>query len=199
MVCNRSKGVVKSDKNSMTSEAHLIKDCLQGNRKAQNDLYSKYKVKLFGLCLRYARSREEAEDFLLEGFQKIFRDLHQFKFKSSLEAWMRRVVVNTALQHLRKKNRLSFQDFTIEEIDRVSNFEPDILDEMNANDIIACIQKLPIGYQTIFNLFAIEGYSHREISEQLGITESTSRSQYTRAKKALQKILIESNIVEIKI
>lgn len=173
----------------------LIQSCLKGNRKAQNELYDKYKIKMFGLCMRYAKNRAEAEDFLLEGFQKVFRDLKDFNLSNSLEGWIRRIMVNTALMHLRKKSL--FDTFPInEEITAaVPNIENDFLQEMNVNEIIHAIQQLPIGYQTVFNLFALEGFSHKEIAIQLDISESTSRSQYTRAKKSLQKILINKQII----
>lgn len=174
-------------------EYQKIQACTKGDVKAQNELYDLYKVKMFGVCMRYAKDRAEAEDFLLEGFHKVFKDLKQFKKGNSLEGWIRRIMMNTALMHIRKKRIFEIsinEEITISE----ARLENDFIQQMNVNEIIHAIQQLPIGYQTIFNLFAIEGFSHQEIAEKLDISASTSRSQYTRAKKSLQKILTGKNM-----
>ncbi len=168
---------------------HWIRLCLKGDRNAQAQIYDEYKTPLLEVCMRYAKSREEAEDFLLEGFFKIFRDLHQFNTGNSFEGWCRRIMVNTALMHIRKKHpfeTLSLNEAVLQPAHEIDN---DFISQLNVNEIIHSIQQLPIGYQTVFNLFAIEGYSHKEIALQLGISESTSRSQYTRAKRHLQQSL----------
>ena len=176
-------------------ENKLIQSCLQGNRKAQKRLYDDYKIKMFNLCMRYAKSREEAEDFLLEGFHKVFRDLKDFKVENSFDAWLRKIMINTALMNLRKKKFFATFPINEEITESAPISENDFLLQMNANEIIYAIQQLPIGYQTIFNLFAIEGFSHKEIALQLNIAESTSRSQYNRAKKSLQKSLSQKQAI----
>lgn len=172
----------------------MVLDCLAGQSNAQQELYNRYKSKMFGICLRYARNKEEAEDILLDGFMKVFRDLRQFQFKGSLEGWIRKVMVNTALMLLRKKQSFKFQHIDNELIIDRLEVEPSVLQQMRVEAIIHLIQQLPMGYQTIFNLYAIEGFSHKEIGEQLGIKESTSRSQYTRARRMLQELMLEEKV-----
>lgn len=179
----------------MKNEQQLVRECLANQRGAQQELYEKYKAKMFGICLRYMRTREEAEDVLLDGFMKVFRDLGQFKSKGSLEGWIRKVVVNTALMHLRKKVRFNFQNIDNEVVIETMEVEPAVLQNIRTEAIIAMIQELPSGYQTIFNLYAIEGFSHQEIGEKLSIKESTSRSQYTRARRLLQALLLKERVV----
>lgn len=166
-------------------EEHLlIRRCLQGNLRAQKALYERYQSRLFGLCLRYADSEDEALDFLQEGFIKIFNDLPNFRAEGPLEAWMCRIVVNTAISKLRRKNWKKEPDFDWEQL---STEEPDPLpDGLDAEQLVHLIQQLPTGFRTVFNLYAIEGYSHQEIGNILNIAESTSRSQYQRARKILQ-------------
>ena len=177
----------------------MIQACLQGDERAQQHFYDQYKVKMYGLCLRFAASQTEAEDMLMEGFYKVFRDLGQFRGQCPLEAWVRRVMVNAALMHLRKKHRQLTMAIALEEVPDDLMAQNDLLDSLDAHAVISLIQQLPPGFRAVFNLFAIEGYSHREISEQLGVSESTSRSQYTRAKKAMQKLVIEQGIVNAKL
>ena len=174
-------------------EKALIQACLQNDEQAQTALYEQYKGQMYVVCLRYARSVAEAEDFLVEGFFKVFRDLHQYNYQSPLAAWIKRVVINTALMTLRKKQPILQRDFEITQNELIQ--APEIWEQLDAEVILKAIQTLPDGYQTIFNLYAIEGYSHKEIGELLGITASTSRSQYTRAKKALQELLLEMGVV----
>ena len=177
------------------TEKKLIQACIANQRTAQREFYEKFKSKMFGICLRYARNREEAEDILLDGFFRIFRDLPQFKFQGSLEGWMRKVMVNTALMQLRKKQLLVFQPIDQESLINDIGIEPIALQNIQAQAILKLIQQLPIGYQTIFNLYGIEGFSHKEIAEKLEISESTSRSQYTRARRLLQQLLQENEVV----
>jgi RNA polymerase sigma-70 factor (ECF subfamily) len=175
-----------------TSDSKLIKGCEKGNRKAQNQLYQKYKATLFGICLRYANSREEAEDMLQEGFIKIFSDLYQYKPTGPLGGWMRRVVINVALQHIRKNKK--FRIFE-NHAQIVAAYDPDleIFKSNREEAILKIVQQLPDGYRIIFNLYVIEEFSHREIAEKLGISVSTSKSQYSRARAALRAML-EKNI-----
>lgn len=171
----------------------LINACLRGDRLAQKALYDHFKGKMFAICLRYASNRSEAEDMLLEGFFKVFRDLKQFKPGNSLEGWIRQVVIRTALMQLRKNKRwVGFQPES-EDLHQ----EPEahhFSEEMEADYILSTIWQLPAGYRAVFNLYAIEGYSHREIAEQLDISESTSKSQYMRAKAALRKLLKDQKV-----
>lgn len=167
-------------------EEHLlIRRCIKGHPPAQKQLYERYQSRLFGLCLRYARSEAEALDFLQEGFIKIFRDLKHFRGDGPLEAWMCRVVANTAISKLRRKSWIKEEAFNW---DTVPAEEPQVDPEgLNAEQLIGLIRQLPDGFRTVFNLYAIEGYTHKEIAKILDIAESTSRSQYQRARKLLQK------------
>ncbi|MEL6717629.1 MAG: RNA polymerase sigma factor [Bacteroidota bacterium] len=171
------------------TEWQLIRACIKGDRKAQHQLYNQYKVYLFGVCTRYAKSRVEAEDILQEGFYKILKDLKQWSGEGELRAWMRRVVVNTALMHIRKYRKMGFSD-----IENIALDHPKLLDlSFSQNDradaVIRMIQSLPDPYQTVFNLRAIEGYSFKEIAEKLGHNEATLRSHYLRARTKLQGVL----------
>lgn len=141
------------------------------------------------MCLRYAKSREEAEDILQEGFYKILQNLKQYKGNGPLQAWMRKVMVNTALMHLRKHGKTVFTEFDEHIFNHVNLTDNTLLDIDRANAIIHLIQQLPSAHQTVFNLRAIEGYSFREISDQLDINEATLRSQYLRARTHLQQLL----------
>jgi len=164
-----------------------IKQCISGDRKIQKELYDMYKNTLFVLCQRYFSDRDDAQDALQEGFIKIFRDLHQFdETKGQLIHWMKKVMVNTCLEKIRK-SKVSM--YSID--DNISNmgYESDILSDLRLHDILKWIQKLPFGYRTVFNLYAIEGYSHADIASQLGITESTSKTQYMKAKNMLKGFL----------
>ncbi len=167
----------------------IIKGCIKGDRQAQYTLYNGYKIYLFGVCMRYARHRQEAQDMLQEGFILIFRDMKSFSGKSNIKTWMNRVMVNSCLMHIRKFRKIEFSDI---ENDRLENihFTKDVFQEMDrANAIIHLIQQLPVAHQTVFNLRAMEGYSFKEISQQLDINEATLRSHYARARKQLQKFL----------
>lgn len=145
------------------------------------------------MCLRYAKDRPEAEDMLQDGFIKIFADIHQYKGSGALGGWMRKVMVNTALQHLRKQKRRG-NPLEITEIADSYQAEETILSDLGARALTSLIQKLPPGYRAVFNLYVIEGYSHREIAEQLAVTESTTKSQLSKAKAMLRRLL-EKNLV----
>jgi RNA polymerase sigma-70 factor (ECF subfamily) len=176
------------------SEIELVKACLKGDLRAQKQLYVVYAPKVKGICLRYAASTEEAEDMLQEAFIRIFSKLNQFKNDGPLGAWIRRVVVNTAAEIYRRDKKL--RNHT--DIDKYSAFISDtenILSDLSAGDIAKKIRQLPDGYRVVFNMFAVEGYSHREIADTLGVTENTSKSQYCRARNAL-KVMIENEILE---
>ncbi len=178
----------------MTEES-LIKKCASGNSLAQKTFYEKFAGKMMGVCLRYAKDYEEAQDVMQDAFIKIFGKLPNYEKKGSLEGWVRRIVVNTALDSYRKNKKFQ-QNVAVDNVDYLLEDKSYIVEELNANDLLAIIKKLPEGYQMVFNLFAIEGYSHKEIAERLEVTESTSKSQYSRAKKMLREILLKKNIVE---
>ena len=162
----------------------LIRDCLKGKLKAQRELYELFAKNMLGICYRYTRSTRDAEDVLQEGFVKVFLNLDQYKQEGELGAWVRRIMVNTALNFL-KRNRKYQQEmyFAEEYMHPVADEDPAI--RLQAKELADLIRQLPHGYQVIFNLHAIEGYSHVEIGELLGISDGTSRSQYSRARNLL--------------
>jgi len=170
-------------------EQKLIKACIKRDRKAQHQLYNQYKVYLFGVCTRYAKSRVEAEDILQEGFYKILKDLKQWSGEGELRAWMRRVVVNTALMHIRKYRKMEFSDIEDIALDHPKLLDLSFSQQDRADAVIRMIQSLPDPYQTVFNLRAIEGYSFKEMAEKLGHNEATLRSHYLRARNKLQGVL----------
>ncbi|HMR92439.1 MAG TPA: RNA polymerase sigma factor [Chitinophagaceae bacterium] len=162
----------------------LVRDCLKGKRQAQQELYATYAEAMLGVCYRYTRSMHDAEDVLQEGFVKVFHHLDQYKQEGELGAWIRRIMVNTALNFLKRNKK--YQDgmfFTEEYMHPVSREETTA--SVEAKELAELIRQLPQGYQVIFNLHAVEGYSHVEIGEMLGIKDSTSRSQYARARTLL--------------
>jgi RNA polymerase sigma factor (sigma-70 family) len=169
-------------------EEELIKGCLAGKRAAQNRLFDKYAPKMLGVCFRYTQTTHEAEDVMQDGFVKVYNNLAGFRKESSLEAWIKRIMVNTALNHLKSTQRLRLEaDIAVAENDiDISVVQ---LHEIDTEVLMGCIQQLPSGYRVVLNMFAIEGFSHKEIADQLGITESTSRSQFARAKEYLKKKL----------
>ncbi len=162
----------------------ILKGCISGKRKAQEVLYNHFSEEMFGVCLYYSKDYTEAEDTLHEGFMKVFQKIDQFKHKGSLAGWIRRVMINTALEKFRKHNQLYAigDDFKFEEdIDR-----DNVISDLSAQDLIKLIRELTPKYRMVFNLYAIEGYSHKEISEMLGISEGTSKSNLARARYTLQ-------------
>jgi len=172
----------------MRDEVSLIKACIKQNRAAQKKLYELFAPKMLGVCYRYASSREEAEDMLQEGFIRAFQKLDTFRFQGSFEGWLRRIIVNTAINILRKYQNLKYE-CEIEEAGYIPAASSDAVASMYTREVIEMVRELPNGYRTVLNLYAIEGYSHKEIADMLGINESSSRSQYTRAKALLAKRL----------
>ena len=168
----------------MQTEADLIKGCTKGNRADQKALYERYCRKMIVICQRYAKTTLEAEDILQEGFIKVFANIKNFRFESSLETWITRIMINTALNHQRQKLYLH----PMIEVEKVNLTEGEeiSLSGFHWDDLIKLVQSLPDGCRVIFNLFAIEGYGHKEIAEMLGISEGTSKSQYNRAKSLLK-------------
>jgi RNA polymerase sigma factor (sigma-70 family) len=171
-------------------DVELIEGCKRQNRDAQKRLYDQYASKWYALCCRYIKDKMEAEDVLIVAFTKILDRIDQYKGEGNFEGWMRKVVVNEALSYLRK-NKNMYLETDIEAAD----YEPDygnLEKNLEAEDLLKMIDQLPTGYRIVFNLYAIEGYSHQEIGDQLGISENTSKSQLSRARASLQKSLQEA-------
>ena len=168
----------------MSEEELLIAGCKRNEMWARKNLYERYAPTMMGICVRYTSDRETARDVLQEGFIKLFAKVGTYSGTGSFEGWMRRVFVTTALEYL-QKNRLNrfFEEYD----DTIEDTGNSALEKISADELLACIAKLPLGFRTVFNLYAIEGYSHSEIATILKIKESTSRSQFTRARQLLQK------------
>jgi RNA polymerase sigma factor (sigma-70 family) len=166
----------------------LVNDCVKGSQRAQKTLFEKFAPKMLAVCQRYAKNTEEAEDILQDGFVKVFMKLKDFKQEGSLEGWIRRIMVNTALDQIRKNGRF-LGDTDVDAVGYKLDSNDFIAENLMAEDLMKLIRSLPDGYRTVFNLFAIEGYSHAEIGEMLGVTESTSKSQYSRARAHLREQL----------
>ena len=168
-------------------ETELIERCRAGNGQAQRQLYERYAGRLFGLCCRYIKDRMEAEDVLVTGFTKILSKLDQYKGDGSFEGWMKRVIINEALSHLRRSRNMHLETDL-----EWAHAEPDyqrLHDVLEAEDLLQLVAELPHGYRMVFNLYAIEGYNHQEIGAMLGISENTSKSQLSRARAMLIKQL----------
>jgi RNA polymerase sigma-70 factor (ECF subfamily) len=174
----------------MLTEQELIEGCRKGERAAQRALYDRFCRKMTVLCLRYSKTTAEAEDILQEGFVKVFNAIKDFRQESKLETWITRIMVNTALNVQRKKLYL-YPMVDVQEIELPENEIS--VSGIHFKQLLEMIQGLPQGCQIVFNLFAIEGYSHKEIAEQLGISEGTSKSQFARAKSLLQQKLAKES------
>lgn len=171
----------------------LITDCKAGKREAQSRLYQLYAPTLFGVCLRYSRDRTEAEDSLHEGFVLIFNKIDQFAFKGSFEGWMKKIMVNLSLEKCRTRFKMqSVEDISIYDSQLA---DADVYADMNAAKLLELIQNLPPQYRLVFNMYAIDGYSHKEISQELGIAEGTSKSNLARARKILQDKVVEMGYI----
>ncbi len=171
------------------SEEDIVEGCRKQQPKAQRMLYERYSTKMLGVCRRYIRDNSEAELVMVGGFVKIFQKINQFKGEGCFEGWVRRIMVNEALIYIRK-NKNMFLEMDISKADDEPDYQK--LDEqLEADDLLKMVKKLPQGYRMVFNLYAIEGYSHKEIALQLGINVNTSKSQLSRARKLLQQMLKE--------
>jgi RNA polymerase sigma factor (sigma-70 family) len=172
----------------MLGEQELIDGCRKGDRSFQRALYDRFSRKMLVVCLRYSKSSAEAEDILQEAFVKVFQGIKDFRQESKLETWITRIMVNTALNAQRKKLYL----FPMVDVEDTNLTEEEVsVTGMNVQDLLEMIQSLPQGCQVVFNMFAIEGYSHKEIADILGISEGTSKSQYARARALLQNKLMK--------
>lgn len=173
----------------MYDDEELINGCCRGDRKFQRKLYEHFSKKMFVVCLRYTKERQEAEDILQDSFVKIFNNIKNFRRESSLNNWIKRIVINTALNHQRNKLYL-YPMVDVENLPLVDEKEL-IMSDYNFQDLLKIIQELPSGCQVIFNLHAIEGYQHKEIAAMLNIAEGTVKSQYSRAKSLMQNKICE--------
>lgn len=173
--------------NRSVDEQKIIAGCLSGEPWAQKKLYELQAPAMMSVCVRYVTDRETARDLLQDGFIKIFTKIESYSGSGSFAGWVRRIFVTTALEYLRQKDALK-QSTSIDEFSNYfENVDESVLDKISADDLLVCVSELPNGYRTVFNLYAIEGYSHAEIAEMLDINENTSRSQFMRARKILQK------------
>jgi RNA polymerase sigma factor (sigma-70 family) len=174
------------------SETEIIKGCLRGSAQSQRLLYERFAGKMYAVCLRYARSRDDAADMLQEGFVKVFTKLNQFQFQGSFEGWVRRIMINTALRTYQKQ-RFDYESSGFEVMPE-SSVDPDVISSLSEAELLALVAKLPDGYRMVFNLVAIEGFSHAEAAAMLDIQESTSRSQLTKARRWLCEQLEKINV-----
>lgn len=172
------------------TEEQIREGCMKNERRYQQILYNMFSAKMFGVCLRYANEYNSAQDLLQEGFIKVFKNIDKFRGEGSFEGWVRRIFVNTAIEHYRKQvNMYALHD---SEMKYYEFYEETALDVLKHADVLKMIQKLSDGYRTVFNLYVIEGYSHKEISDMMGISEGTSKSQLARARYLLQKMISEN-------
>ncbi len=178
----------------MSSDSDILKGCIKGRPGAQRELFEKYSPLMLGICARYAGSYDEAEDILQEGFIKIFRNISKFKGDGSLIAWMRRIMINTSITAYHKSLKYRYHN----DIDDIRETEINDVEwqdsDFTAEELQKVIQQMPDGYRMVFNLYAVEGYKHREIAEILDIDENTSKSQYSRARKWLQVRLTQLKV-----
>jgi RNA polymerase sigma factor (sigma-70 family) len=173
--------------NQIITDSDLLEGCLAGNRQMQEALYRRFSPLMYAVCLRYAGNAPEAEDILQEGFIKVFKKLDSFRREGSFEGWIRRIFVNTAIEHFRRKKYLV--PVTEKEEGSLEGNYLSALDGLAEKDILKLVQELSPGYRTVFNMYGVEGYSHKEIAALLGISEGTSKSQLSRAKSILQGLV----------
>jgi RNA polymerase sigma-70 factor, ECF subfamily len=184
----------------MFDEENILKGCREGKRIAQKQLYEKYVSSMLAICLRYSKSRDEAEDLIQEGFLKIFQNINSYRKHGSLEGWIKRIMINHALNHYKKNRRIPFaedvdainENEILSSDEEVENFTP-----VPAETLLAMIQSLPEGYRMVFNLYVFEEYSHKEIAEAMNFSENTSKTQLMKARRQLQgKFLEYTNMKE---
>lgn len=176
------------------NEELMVKGCRENLAAAQDAVYKRFSPVMLGVCYRYSKSKEDAEDMLQEGFIKVFNQMHQFKGEGSFEGWIRSIMVHTCINHIKKNKKFS-DNVSLAYASELKMTGVNIPSILAAKQVVECIRLLPLGYRTVLNLYAIEGFSHKEIGKILEIEESTSRSQYTRAKTMLEDILIRKRIL----
>jgi RNA polymerase sigma-70 factor (ECF subfamily) len=172
-----------------------LANCMNGCRKSQKDLYDCFSSKMFAICLRYAKNQMDAEDILQEGFIKLYKNLDRFRGEGSFEGWVRRIFVNTAIEHIRKQKQ-SNTDINEQVENSFRDQSANALDKLFQKDLLHTTSGLSDGYKTVFSMYAVEGFSHKEIADQLGISESTSKSQFSRA-KAILRNLLQGNVAHV--
>lgn len=181
----------------MSLDKKIIEGCIAGNRKAQKFLFDKYKALMYGVCLRYCKSKDEAEDVLMEAFMTVLSQIHSYRGEGSVDQWIRKIVVNTAINNYRKNLKhyfhLDIDNVNETEIDEETNFK--IEDKHSVEAIMTAIQQMPDGYRLVLNLYIVEGYKHKEIAEMLNITVGTSKSQLSKARKVIQDKLSKKESV----
>jgi len=163
----------------------LLAGCIQGNRMAQNQLYKQFYPGMLAVCMRFAKDREEARDIFHEGFIKVFKNLHNFQPKSSLNSWIRRIMINTAIDHYRKNKKKRAAEVNLEYA-ATAPFHHHILERLEAEELLELVQQLSPAYRTVFSLYVLEGYSHKQVSAELGISEGTSKSNLAKARAKLK-------------
>jgi len=177
------------------NEEQLVNKCLEKDTLAQKQLFEVYSRRMMGLCLRYSKDKDEAQDILQMGFIKVFEKLYMYNHKGSLEGWIRKIIVNTALDNIRK-NKKFMNNVEIEKVDyQLNNYDENAIDVLSAQDLLKVIQSMPTGFKTVFNMYVIEGYSHKEIADELNISVNTSKSQFSRARAYLQKVLVKDKVL----
>ncbi len=182
--------------NKSNAEEKLLQGCRKGKSQAQQAFYERFAPKMLGVCIRYIHDREEAEHVMIGGMVKVFEKINQYSGEGSLEGWVRRVVVNESLMYIRKNKNMSLE-VEVEQAQFEPNYQT-LENNLEAQDLMNLIAELPVGYRTVFNLYAIEGYGHKEIAKTLGINENTSKSQLSRARKLLQTRLLSIQHKELK-
>lgn len=175
------------ERNRITDEKTLIEACRNGESWAQKLVYEQHASTMMSVCIRYVGNYETARDILQDGFIKVFTKIDSYTGAGAFAGWMRRVFVTTALEYLRQNNALKQSKELDDFHNKFEDYQPSIIDKITADDLLNCIANLADGYRTVFNMYAIEGYSHAEIAEMLGISENTSRSQFMRARNILQR------------
>jgi RNA polymerase sigma-70 factor (ECF subfamily) len=182
----------------MTVESKIVEGCIAGKRKSQNQLYKRYASTMLVVCLRYSSNVAEAEDILHDGFIKVFKNINSYRQDGSFEGWIRRIMVNTAITHFNKRKKAKFLE------EDISKYEWQMVEEEQTSEsyksvepkvVMDIIQQLPEGYRIVLNLYAFEGYTHKEIAEILNVSESTSKTQLFKARKKIRQRLIEINAV----
>lgn len=176
----------------MIDQESLIQGCIEGDRKCQQRLYEQFYGKMMVVCMRYAKDDDEALDIFQEAFIKVFNNLVRYGNKGSFEGWIRRIMVNTAIDHIRKNKRLNEMVEINEEItaDIIEEEGEDLLDKVSFEDLLGCVQDLSPAYRSVFNMYVVDGFSHKEIAAELNITEGTSKSNLAKAKMNIKKLLM---------
>ncbi len=180
---------MRSLSNHTIAETDLIQGCIAGEKRMQEELYNRFSPKMFAVCIRYAGNADDAQDILQDGFVKIFKNLSRFRSEGSFEGWIRRIFVNTAIEHLRRKKFL--KPIAEKEENTIPYKEVSVLDSLGEKDIMNLISQLSPGYRTVFNMYVVEGYTHKEVGDILGISEGTSKSQLARARMILQSMVVK--------